>query len=231
MQEVVGLSVASVGWIPHYSEEPPAGALREHWNDSAALPWLFKTGNTRPYDHYSDSKEFAGYLELNDFRAAIAIEAPTLQLDSNGDPVSIEFGHMARIGYTPVPAWPGRWNFDGIGSAGGLIQVEAGVVLIRLFVRFKLSLKGQVLAKVVAGHWPPNATMTIDYRLQPVYRSAEIHFKGTSVPSVRSYVDWRVTDEHRVEDLSWESFHGFMTSVGCQDALEERSSKRRINLL
>jgi len=149
-------------------------------------------------------------------------------MSADGKPVSVAFRHMASIGGTPFRLGPGMWNSDGIGNTGGLVQLTDQTILIRTFVRFKLSVLGQVAARLATRHWPPNATMMIDYKLRPQYKSAQVQFRGTSVPSVRSYLDWKLTDDHRLEDLDWESFQAFITSKGCQDAIEERTATREI---
>lgn len=218
---LVGPSAVGVGWIPFYSDaaQLPEGELRDRWKGDPTLAMVFESGNRQPPEHYSGNLDLIRDLEQNDFRSSICLDAPTIFLNRNGRPVLVQFLAMARIGYTAV-----RWGWakiikhsDGTGSACG--HVLEGGIHLRLFVRFKLGTVGQLVAKQLSGHWPPNATTTIDYIMDPWARSAEISFSGTVVPQLTSYVGWKTVHQYRIEGLSNPAYESFIHSTGCQDAL------------
>lgn len=218
---LVGPNAAAIAWIPYYSDpgQLPEGEFQRRWVEDSSLGKLFETGNREPPPEYSGPGDFIRDLEQNDFRAAIVLDVPTVFLDQDRKPVLIQFMAMARIGYTPVRFQMAHLakHFEGTGSACGHI-LEDGIH-IRLFVRYKLSLFGQIAARFYTGQWPPNATATIDYRIDPENRRAEISFTGTVVPQLTSYVGWKSVHEYRIERLSRVTYDSFVYSAGCQDAM------------
>ncbi len=129
------------------------------------------------------------------------------------------------MGYTPIRVRAANIAkyFEGTGSACGHILNDG--IHLRLFVRFKLCLFGQIAARVATGHWPPNATATIDYRIDPWSGRAEISFSGTVVPQLTSYVGWKAVHEYRMEELDSVTFRSFVESQGCQDAMTRQPHK------
>jgi hypothetical protein len=227
---IVGPSATAMGWIPYYSDavQLPEGELRDRWLADASLGKVFAAGNRQPPPSYSGPGDLMRDLELNDFRAALSLDQPTVYLDRSQQPILIQFSAMGRIGYTPLRNRRANWFDEGIGSACAYL-LEGGVHL-RLFVRFKLGLAGQVAARWYTGHWPPNATATIDYLIDPVKRLAEISFAGTVVPQLTSYVGWKSVHEYRMESMSSKTFDSFVHSPGCQDALNRPSYTTMVKL-
>ena len=127
---------------------------------------------------------------------------------------------MARIGYTAIRVARIVKYSAGAGNACGHI-LTGGPIHIRLFVRFKLGPLGQLAAWQLTGHWPPNATTTIDYILQPHDGRADVTFTGTLVPQITSYVGWKAVHEYKIGDLSNAAYDSFVESNGCQDALSQ----------
>lgn len=211
---IVGPSAAAIGWIPYYSDSTqlPEGEMRERWDTDSALREVFTAGNRPPPPLFTGPGDLLRDLELNDFRVALAVDQPTVYLNDRHQPTLIQFSAMGRIGYTPVrKARRANWYDEGIGSSCAYL-LEGGVHL-RLFVRFKLGLAGQVFARWHTGHWPPNATVTIDYVINPEQGLAEIWFSGTVVPQLTSYVGWKAAHEYRIENMSGKTFDSFIRLV------------------
>lgn len=228
----VGPNAAAIGWIPYYSDpgQLPEGELRNRWKDDLSLGKVFESGNRQPPPRYSGPGDFMRDLDLNDFRAAIALDQPTVFLSQHGRPILLQFSAMARLGYTPL-SWKAALltkYFEGTGSACCHL-LDDGIHL-RLFVRFKLGFLGQLVARSYTGQWPPNATATIDYMIDPENGRAEISFTGTAVPQLTSYVDWRSVHEYRMENLSCKTYDSFLYSPGCQDALTRPCHKEIVTL-
>jgi hypothetical protein len=219
---IVGPSAAAIGWIPYYSDaaQLPPGEIRDGWKEDPALREVFAAGNRPPPGLYTGPGDLMRDLELNDFRVAIALDQPTVYLNDANSPVLVQFSAMGRIGYTPVrKVSRTNWFDEGIGSSCAYLLDGDGGIHIKLFVRFKLGLAGQVAARWTTGHWPPNATATIDYVIDPESRQAEISFTGTVVPQLTCYVGWKSVHEYRMERMSRKTFESFIHSQGCQDAL------------
>lgn len=216
---MVGPSSVIINWFPVYTRksEIQHQALRELWDKDPSLKNVLKTGNRQPPTKYSGPTDFIRDLETNDFRAAIAIDQPTIFLDHNLRPVLIELLAMSRIGYTNVRLGKVTFPFEGVGNACGH-TLDNGIH-IRLFVRVKLGPLGQIMAKLLTRNWPPNATAVIDYIMDPTRRLVEVSFSGTVFPTQTCYVDWKSIYEYRIEDLSIPTYESFVQSEGCQDAL------------
>ncbi len=230
---LVGPSATVFGWIPYYSDaaQLPSGELRERWEADQALREVFNSGNRQPPEAYSGPGDLMRDLELNDFRAAIAVDQPTVYLDGANQPVLVQFSAMARIGYTPIrKVKRANWYDEGVGSSCGYLLKEDGGIHIRMFVRFKLGLAGRVFARWQTGHWPPNATVTIDYVIYPEKRQAEISIAGTVLPQLTGYVGWKTAYEYRIGGMSGKTFDSFVQSVGCQDALNRPAWKTTVAL-
>ena len=229
---VVGPNAAAIGWIPYYSDpgQLPEGELRDRWKDDVSLGKVLESGNRQPPPRFSGPGDFMRDLELNDFRAAIALDQPTLFLNQDRRPVLLQFSAMARLGYTPV-SWKAAIltkYFEGTGSACCHLLNDS--IHLRLFVRFKLCFLGQLAARSYTGQWPPNATATIDYAMDPENGRAEITFTGTVVPQLTSYVGWKAVHEYRMENLSCKTYDSFLYSPGCQDALNRPGHKEIVTL-
>lgn len=217
---LVGPGATAVGWIPyHNSPQSLPQHLGQRWEESQALRMVLASGNRQPPETYSGPQDLMRDLDLDDFRGAIGLDALTLYVDGNGEPVLLQFMPMARVGCTAVRL--GRWVkwSGGTGSASGVVDMVDGAIDVTLFVRFKIDLKGQIAARFITGNWPPNATMTISYRIDLARKHADISFGSTMVPSMTGYLDWHRRVEHRIETLDWLEFRGFVESGGCQDAL------------
>ena len=102
-------------------------------------------------------------------RACDAVDEPTAFLEGANQPVLVQC-----IGYTPIrKVKRANWYDEGAGNSCGYLLEEDG--------RYSHP-AGQVFARWQTGHWPPNATVTIDYVIYPEKRQAEISLAGTVVP-------------------------------------------------
>lgn len=223
----VGESACAVGWIPAYQTEDqlPAGFLREHWARDAAIPLLVGSGNQAPPERFDGPADLTRHLNTLDFRGAIAIDQPTLFTNTLGQPVMVQFLALARVGSTPVRMNRVLFYSAGVSSACGDISADRTRVVLRLFLRLKIGFGGQAVAAVMTGHWPPWATLSLEYvfNVQREHPSSHVVFGGTSVPSQRRYVGWKARSDYRLEtDLSIAGYEGFVEAGGCRDALSNR---------
>jgi hypothetical protein len=230
-----GQTATLVGWIPFHPDQArlPEGFLRERYPRELNIRLLLGSGNNPPPERFKSGRnDLLRYVASRDFRGAIAIDAPILHVDANGKPVKFEFDVIARVGTTPMrgnqlPLAPDSavWLSDGVSGALGEVEAEGKRVLIRVFLRLKLGLAGQIIGKITTRHWPPWATLSIDYAFDTEARVADISFAGTAVPSQRRYVGWEVCSSYEMDyDMGEASFDGFVQAGGCQDALARRTS-------
>jgi hypothetical protein len=228
----VGPNAIAVAWIPYYSDpsQLPPGEMSARWETDASLSKVFQTGNRQPPEKYTGSSDLIRDLEQNDFRAAICIDAPTLYPSREGRPVSIEFLALSRIGLTATRLGWAKLvkHSEGVGNSCGHV-LDHGIH-VRLFARFKLSLAGQLIAKGFTGHWPPNATVAIDYVMDPESGRAEISFTGTVVPQLTSYVGWKAVHQYEIGEMSNQTYDSFIRSAGCQDAFARLPHKEVVVL-
>ena len=111
-----------------------------------------------------------------------------------------------------------------MGEASGVVSESPNSVSIRLFLRIKIGVVGQVFSVLQTRNWPPWATLMIDYTFDLAYRSAQVDFHGTAVPSQRRYIDWRRDSDYEIErSLSAAGYKGFIEAGGCRDALATRT--------
>lgn len=75
----------------------PEGCLHDQWDLDESIALLLSTGNPSPPEKFSGPADLVRYLNFNEFRAAIAIDAPTLEIDADGRPVLLEFFSFARV--------------------------------------------------------------------------------------------------------------------------------------
>lgn len=217
---LVGPGAAAIGWIPFFNaaDQLPEGQFRDRWRCDLALREVFGTGNAEPPSRFMGPGDFLRDLERNDFRSAIAMDAPTLFLDQNQRPVLLQFLGMHRIGYTPKRIRAISYSPQGVGDSTCQIFEDGAEICIRLYVKFKLSFLGQLVAVALTHKWPPNATQTIEYRINPVRREVKVLFQGTAVPQLSGYVDWERYANHKIDLLAYHSFEDFVNSEGCKDA-------------
>ena len=232
----VGNAAISIGWIPAYQkrEQMPEGCLHDQWDLDESIALLLSTGNPSPPEKFSGPADLVRYLNFNEFRAAIAIDAPTLEIDADGKPVLLEFFSFARVGCTAIR--PGHFTqrldwltfySGGVNESCGEVFVDANSVVIRLFVRAKLGFLGRLAARMKTGDWPPWATLTIEYVFDLKPLKTKVDFMGTSVPSQSRYVDWRKHSEYRIEyDMSEAAYEGFVRAGNCSDAPGYRTQVR-----
>lgn len=232
---LLGETTTLVGWIPYHPEQTrvPEGFLLERYPNDSSIRMLLGSGNNAPPTRFKHGRNtLLSYLDLADFRGAIALDAPRLQIDVNRKPVKLEFDLIARVGATPyrgreLPVVPNAivWQSDGVSESWVEIHHDEGRVWIRVFLRLKIGLVGQVIGRMATGYWPPWATMSIEYAFDVRGGVAEITFAGTAVPSQCRYVGWEIHSSHDIDSsLSEAGFDGFIQAGGCKDALATRTS-------
>ncbi len=168
---------------------------------------------------FGDRADLLRHLNTLDYRGALCIDRAALEIDSEGQPVLLRFDALARVGATAIRTNSLLWYAAGVGISSGDISHESGKVTIRLFMRMKLSPAGQVVARVQTGHWPPWATITIEYSFDMRDDAARIRYLVTRVPSLTRYVNWQKDSAYRMEyDLSAAAYEGFVEAGGCHDA-------------
>ena len=222
-----GESVALVGWIPgaksrgHLAE----GFLKSEWLNDPSIPILLGSGNQRPPQVLDRGPTgLLRHLDTLDFRGAIALETPTLYI-GNGKPIFLRGRALARPGLTPFRLGPYQYSADGVGSRCGDVFQDGGLVVVRIFLRMKLGFLGQLAAKAMTWHWPPWATLMVEYAFDTRNLGVAVSFSGTAVPSQRRYVDWKLESDHDIEtELSGAGYHEFVEAGDCQDALAFRYS-------
>ena len=85
------------------------------------------------------------------YRGALAIDAPTLEIDAQGKPVLLEFFSLARVGYTPMRpsyftdhlTWVEFYS-GGVSATCGQVSADENSVVIQFFMRIKLGYLGRV---------------------------------------------------------------------------------------
>lgn len=220
-EALTGRSAAAIGWIPAFQEpdQLPEGFLQDQWSRDSSIPLLLGSGNQAPPREFADAIDFQRHLNTLDYRAAICIARPTLYLNHERQPMRLHFDAIARVGCTAVRANPLLWYSAGVGMSSGEISADGGRITIRLFIRMKLGPLGQVVARLQTNHWPPWATMAIEYTFDLRDDISVVRYLGTRIPSLRRYVGWQLDSEYRIEhDLSAAAYEGFIEAGGCQDA-------------
>jgi hypothetical protein len=223
-QALEGPSVAVVGWVPSYqaAEQLPAGFLRRQWDADPAIARLLETGNQKPPESFADDLDFARHLNSRDFRGALCIHRPTVYLDAAGLPVQVSCYALARAGCTAVRVKSVVWFSGGAGLSSGYFAEARSSVTIRVFLRMKIGALGQAVGKLLTGHWPPWATLMIDYSIDYETGLATIVYSGTPIPSQCRYVEWKLDSEYQIEtDMSAAAYKLFVKAGGCLDAMAQ----------
>ena len=220
-----GESVALVGWIPGASglDQLQKGSLKEAWPADSSIRLLLSAGNQRPPQALELGElGLQRHLDTRDFRGAIAIAGPTLYI-GNGRPVFLHWRALSRQGYTPFRLGPFQYSSDGIADRCGDVFVQGNQVVLRTFLRMKLGFLGQLAGKALTWHWPPWATLMIEYSFDVRNLGVTVSFCGTGIPSQRRYVDWRMHSDYEIEtELSIEGYRAFVETGECLDAMAYR---------
>jgi len=200
--------VALVAYIPFASELVNDYAL------FSALPrlglrLLFLSGNEPPPPSFAGLESFRQFIELQEFRAALALTDIQVHLDDLGRIVEVGLTTHRAMGSTPF-----RWNLmsllTGIRPTAGATAYSVGHPRtdsyflplrlrtdwyewwISMRLPFMLGLKANLAQVPFTGRFASSAGVRLLLRVRND-RSWTVWLSGTAVPSSRLYVNWAST--------------------------------------
>ena len=105
----------SAGLPFYHLDQLPDGFLKQAWGTGVpSVPILLNSGNNPPPENFGGPGGIQRFMGLHEFRAAVSIDAPTLWLNAQGNPATLEFVAMAQVGTTPLRAEhlisPRKWS-------------------------------------------------------------------------------------------------------------------------
>lgn len=213
-------SAFAIGWIPIQScrdRMPEAFARRKRaWG----LKPLFFTGNKPPPDEFAGEAHFQTFVEAKDYRAIIGVAGVEVSFNETGaSSENAPLGDLTHGGYTPYRLTMGDGNTSvsfrhfssGVTREASSIAIGCESAPFGISQDFRISTLGNIMSRLLIGHFAPFARMDIAYEVFADGRY-EVSFGGTYVPSQAYYVGWKKVGEHHLEHISNEQLDDFLTA-------------------
>jgi hypothetical protein len=157
-------SVAALGWIPLRTAEDQLPAdYRSTFRERLALRLLLQSGNSMPPPSFAGRADLMEFLTGKDFRAALAIDEPTLYCEPDGTPRRFTCWRGHRVGFTPIPNQFGTWFDPMPGDCDECFTVtKAGnQITVNNWMGFKLGKLADWVGVPMTGHRAPSAIIQV----------------------------------------------------------------------
>ena len=227
-EEVVGPSVAVVGWIPYYPdvEKMPGCEYKSHpllcsKMRPTALSVLFGSGNETKVGSNSNPNTDGfggqtGLLELvasKNYRAALALDEVKLRLTHDGRPVTLSFMLLNAVGFTPirVSGFVYYDKGDGVYPPYRIEKLERDAVTLRCEMLFRIGKLGQIGSLFLTGKRAPFASMMLDYRIDSGGHGS-VEFHGSYIPSQSCFLNWQREHLHDMMVNKLDEINGFFNA-------------------
>jgi hypothetical protein len=191
---VEGASIAAIAFVDRSESRAmlPACGLHDLSDRiGVAVDALMAAGNAPPPRAFDDEAAFVKALSDRDFRGAIALAAPSLELDRDGRPCGVAFrtlGHRLGAGYVAGPEGVEHNVAPAVDRDRHRVTFGDDHVHIDHFQRFGLASPLDLEGRYDPKHPAPFGFLRIGYRID-IEGRAQATFAASYLPSCWLYRD------------------------------------------